>query len=305
MAKKPDIIFCYSPPLPLGITAWLLSRFRHIKWIFRVEDLFPDAAVAAGVLNNQVVISFLSKMEKWLYRKADHISLISEGFRKNLLAKGLPNEKVSVAPVWADPDVITPLPKENNFRQIYGLLGKFVVLYAGNLGFTSALEDVIAAASLLKDELEIVFLLVGEGVKKAALVQKAQDLSQVVFLPYQPRSSVGEMMSAADISLVTLNAKSSPYSLPSKVFNIMASGRPLLAITPDISEVAQLVELAQCGCNILPGYPEELAKKILEIKQNPKRQAIWGENGRSYLLNHFSRKICLDMFESTLQQAVV
>lgn len=300
-AEKPDVIFSYSPPLPLGVSAWLLVRLWHIPWVLRVEDLYPDTAIAMGVLRNRYAISLFKELEKLLYGKATRISLISEGFRKNLLAKGVPPEKLSVAPVWADADEIKPLPKENGFRQKLGIQGKFVVLYAGNLGLTSALEDVIAGAALLRNHSDVVFLVVGEGVKKDALVQQAGGLEQVIFLPFQPRSSIPEMFAAADLGLVTLNANSSPYSMPSKVFNVMASGRPVMAITPPESEVALLLETAQCGINV--GNPQMFAQKILEIKGDPRLMNRWGENGRSFLVEYFSKKKCLDLYESVLQKA--
>jgi putative colanic acid biosynthesis glycosyltransferase WcaI len=304
VAGEQDVIFSYSPPLPLGIAAWLLSRLHRIPWVLRVEDLYPDAAVAAGVLRNRTAIAVFVGLEKCLYQKAAHISLISEGFRQNLLGKGIAPEKLSVAPVWADPDVIRPLPKENAFRQEHGLRGKFVVLYAGNLGITSLLEDVIAAAALLQDDPDIVFLLVGEGVKKEALMQQAQGLKQVHFLPYQPRSVLPELMAAADISLVTLNPASSSYSLPSKVFNIMASGRPILAITPSESEVARLVEIARCGCNVSPESPAETARRIRQLKNARPQCEVWGQNGRSYLDTEFTRRRCVDLYEATLQRVI-
>lgn len=299
-AEKPDVIFSYSPPLPLGVSAWLLGGLWRIPWVLRVEDLYPDTAIAAGVLRNRYAISLFKELEKFLYRKATHISLISEGFRKNLLAKGVPPEKLSVAPVWADVDEIRPLPKENGFRQKLGVQGKFLVLYAGNLGITSALEDVIAGAALLRDHSDVVFLVVGEGIKKDVLVQQAGGLKQVIFLPFQPRASIPEMFAAADLGLVTLNADSSPFSMPSKVFTIMASGRPVMAITPPDSEMAQLLETAQCGINV--GNPQIFAQKILEIKGDPMLMNRWGENGRSYMVEYFSRKKCLDLYESMLQQ---
>lgn len=300
-AEKPDVIFSYSPPLPLGVSAWLLGRLWRVPWVLRVEDLYPDAAIASGVLRNRYAISVFKGLERFLYAKATHISLISESFRKNLLAKGVPPEKLSVAPVWVDANEIKPLPKENGFRQKLGVQGKFVVLYAGNLGITSALEDVIAGAALLRGHPDVVFLVVGEGVKKDALVQQAGGLEQVIFLPFQPRASIPDMFAAADLGLVTLNADSSPFSMPSKVFTIMASGRPVMAITPPESDVAQLLETTQCGVNV--ANPQLFARKILEIKDDPMLMNRWGENGRSYLVEYFSRKKCLDLYESMLQQA--
>ena len=302
ITPRPDVIFSYSPPLPLGISAWCLSLLWHVPWVLRVEDLFPDAAIATGVIRNRQAISFFKGLERFLYKKATHISLISEGFRRNLLAKEVSDKKISVSPVWADPDAIHPLPRESDFRKKHTLQGKFVVLYAGNLGITSSLEDVIACAVLLQKHSDIIFVLVGEGSKKYDLEQQAIGLERVLFLPYQPRALVNEMLASADIGLVTLNVESSPYSLPSKIFNIMASGRPILAITPPMSEVAKLLETSQCGVNVQPGDPDRLAQKILELKSQSLLLQRWGENGRSIVLENYSRKKCVDLYESTLQR---
>ena len=306
LAGKPQAMMSYSPPLPLGISAWLLSKLWGVPWVLRVEDLFPDAAVAVGVLKNRTAIYILARLEHFLYRKAKSISLISDGFYRSLAEKGVPTQKMSVAPVWADPQSVRPQPKDNYFRQMHGLQGKFVVLYAGNLGYTSALEDVLAAAAQLRDDQSIHFLLVGEGVKKNALQKYAQEhnLEQVTFLPYQPRAEYSEMMAAADISLVTINSTSSPYSLPNKVFSIMASGRPILAVAPPESEIARLVQSACCGLVVPPGMGALLADNICQLKQAASGLDDMGVKGRAYLGEHFSRERIVDLFESTLRAAV-
>ena len=300
MVQKPDVVFSYSPPLPLGLAAWFLSRLRRIPWVLRVEDLYPDAAVAAGVLRNRVAIAFFAYMEKFLYRQATHISVISDGFRRNLLVKGIPSPKISIAPVWADPDIIRPMPSENEFRREHGLSGKFVVLYAGNLGLTSALEDVISAASKLRQHQEIVFLLIGEGAKKEALKRQAKNLPQVIFLPYQPRVRIAEVMASADVSLVTLNNKSSPYSLPSKVFSIMSSQRPVLGVAPKDSELAYFINITQCGYCVPSNSPDCLVEKIQFLKKNPKELLLLGKNGRNELVLNFAKENCITLFEQTL-----
>jgi hypothetical protein len=142
-AGKSDVIMSYSPPLPFGISTWLLSRLWRTPWVMRVEDLYPEAAVAAGILQNQTVIAFFSAMELFLYCRADHVSLVSEGFWGNLLQKTIPAQKPFVTPVWADPDAIKPLPKENSFCEQHGLSEKFFVMYARTLGYTLKLDDVI------------------------------------------------------------------------------------------------------------------------------------------------------------------
>jgi colanic acid biosynthesis glycosyl transferase WcaI len=300
---KPDVLVSYSPPLPLGISAWALSRIWGIPWTLEVEDLYPDAAVAIGALTNRRIISFFSAMERFIYRHASRIILISEAFRRNLLAKGVPNEKLAVIPVWADPDVVFPMPKENAFRARNALEGKFVVMYAGNIGLTSCLEDVLAAAAILRDEADIRFVIVGEGVKKDDLraAAREQGLRNLLFLPFEPREGLSEMMAAADVNLVTLNPGSAQTSMPCKIFNIMASARPIVAVTPPGSEIARLVEEGDCGVNVPAERPERLAQAILEMKAQPERSREMGNNGRSRLEKRYSRAHCVAQTEEVLQ----
>ncbi len=265
-AGRPDVIVSYSPPLPLGLSAWLLSRIWRVPWVLQIEDLYPEAAIAAGVIKTKSIISFFLWLEKFLYQKAHHISVISESFRQTLLAKQVPNSKLDVIPVWADPNAVRPLPKENSFRHKHGLDHKFVVMYAGNIGLTSCIEDVLQAAEILRRRTDIQFLIVGEGVKKEALEVEVRNkqLTNITILPYQPREIFAEMLAAADISLVTLNAGAALSSLPSKVFNVMASARPILAVAPAESELAQIVKKAGCGWIVPPGFPQELATNITQ-----------------------------------------
>lgn len=303
MAGKHDIVVSYSPPLPLGISAFLLSRIWRVPWVLQIEDLYPDAAVAAGVLKNRRVIGFFSAMERFIYRNAQHISLISESFRKNLLGKQVPLEKMTLIPVWADPDVVRPMPRENAFRKQHGLEGKFVIMYSGNMGFTSCLEDALAAAELLRDDPDTAFVLIGEGVRKEAFEEMARekDLDNVIFLPYQPRELFPEMLAAADAHLVTLNAGSSHSSLPSKVFNAMASARPILAVANAESDLAHVVRSAQCGLITPPEAPKHLAEAIRALRQcAPNRIEQMGQNGRTELEANYSRARCVQNYEQML-----
>jgi colanic acid biosynthesis glycosyl transferase WcaI len=302
LAGHPDVIVSYSPPLPLGLSAWLLSRIFRVPWLLQIEDLFPDAAVAAGVLVNPGLINFFLGMESFLYRQARRISVISHSFQKTLLAKKVPASKIEVIPVWADPDEVRPLPKDNAFRQNHGLAGKFVVMYAGNLGLTSCLEDVIQAAQILRSQNDIQFVIIGTGIKKAALEAEAQarKLNNLLFLPYQPREIFPEMLAAADLSLVTLNAGAALSSMPSKIFNVMASARPILAITTPGSEIMQIIEAAGCGWNVPPGSPDKLAEAILKLKDREPELLQMGQNGRACLEKNYSRSYCVDAYEKML-----
>jgi colanic acid biosynthesis glycosyl transferase WcaI len=301
-AGRPDVLVSFSPPLPLGLSAWLLGRIRRVPWVLQLEDLYPDAAVAAGVMTNKKVISFFQGMEKFLYRNSQHISVISENFRQTLLAKKIPASKIEVIPVWADPEQVHPLPKENSFRSQYGLIDKFVVLYAGNIGLTSCLEDVLQAADALRDQARIQFVIVGEGAKKESLKAALQSmqLTNVLFLPYQPRETFPEMLAAADIGLVTLNASSAHSSLPSKVFNMMASARPVLVVAPSEGELARIVREAKCGWVVPPASPAGLAAVISQATYQASLLNQMGQNARAHLEKYYARKQCIDSYEKML-----
>jgi len=301
-AGRPDVIVSYSPPLPLGLSAWLLSRIFRVPWVLQLEDLYPDAAIAAGVMTNKRVIKFFLGMGKFLYQKSGRISVISKNFRQILLKKGIQNSKIEVIPVWADPDEVRPMPKQNTFRRKHRLDGKFVVMYAGNIGLTSCLEDVLHAAEILREKKEIQFVLVGEGVKKEELEVETQSkaLTNIRFLPFQPREIFSEMLAAADLSLVTLNASASFSSLPSKIFNVMSSGRPVLAVTPPGSEIMQIVEESGCGWNVPPQSPEKLAEVILWLQGQESMLIQMGQNGRACLEKNYSRSYCVGAYEKML-----
>jgi colanic acid biosynthesis glycosyl transferase WcaI len=305
LAEKPDVILSASPPLPLGLAAYLLSRLRGVPWVLRVEDLYPDAAVSAGVLKNRLAIRFFYWLEKFLYRKAAHISLISHGFQRILEGKGVPRARTSVLPVWADPQIVRPLPKDNAFAREHGLQDAFVVMYSGNLGMTSALEELVHAASLLRARPEFRFVVVGEGVKKASLLALADELrlQNLLFLPFQPRAVFSEMLASADLGVVTLNQGSSNTSLPSKVFNIMSSERPVLAVASPESELAELVNASACGLVVAPGNHQALAAAIVRLQAEPALRQQLGQNGRQRLVTDFSRERCVGLYETTLAQA--
>ncbi len=304
LVGKPEVMLSFSPPLPLGISAWVLSRVWRVPWILYVGDIYPEIAIVTGLLRNRAAISLFLTLERFLYRKADHIEVISEGFRENLQNKGVPPEKLSVIPMWADPDVIRPLPKENNFRQENGLSGKFVVMHAGNFGVNNSLEDLVEAADLLKADDGIRFVMVGEGEKKEEICNQVaqRKLKNVLFLPYQPRSAYETMLAAADVGLISLNPEAHYTSFPSKTLNIMASERAILAVVDDKSEIAWLVRNYNCGAVVPPARPDLLAQTIINLRGAPDQLVAWGQKGRQTLIQHFSRKHCIDLYDAIFRR---
>ncbi|MBL8189196.1 MAG: glycosyltransferase family 4 protein, partial [Acidobacteria bacterium] len=197
-----------------------------------------------------------------------------------------------------------PVEKQNRFRAANGLNGDFVVMFAGNLGFIAMLDNVIETARLLKNDPNIQFLIVGEGNAKAGLVHRASELglSNVRFLPTQPKDVLPEMLGAADVSLVTLNKQLGQLNVPSKTYSIMASGRPVLASVPPDSEIASLIKTADCGVGVPPEDPASMADAILRLANQPEQLRQFGANGRRYVEEHLSRRKVTAQYNELLHE---
>lgn len=302
---RPDVIYAVLPPLPLGVTAVTLGAVRGAPVIVHIQDIYPDIAVALGVLRNRRMISFFQLMEKWVYAHSRRVVVISEGFRENLLAKGVAPGKLVVVPNWADPDFIQPGERDNEFRRELQVDGHFTLIYAGSLSHNSNVEPVLHAAGLLRDE-PFQFVIVGDGVRRAALEQLAAQhaLSNVQFKPFQPLARYPQVLAAADMNLVTLSTQAALASVPSKIFKQMAAGRPVLAITAPGNEVARLVRDAGCGIAVPPDDPGALVAALRWAAAHPQELAEMGRCGRRYLEQHHSRAGCIERIDGILREAV-
>jgi colanic acid biosynthesis glycosyl transferase WcaI len=292
MAGRPDVILCVNPPITVGFSGWVVSLARRAPMVFNVQDVWPDCLMIIGQLRNRVLIRTFKELEKFIYRVSSRVTVLSEGMKANLVGKRVLEEKITVIPNWANVDKIVPTGRENGFRHAHGLDGRFVAMFAGNLGYISMLDNVLEAAGRLQSEEKILFLIVGEGNAKAGLVRKAEEmeLTNVRFLPTQPKAMLPDMLGAADISLVTLNRELGRLNVPSKTYSIMASARPVLAAVPQDSEIAGLVGKAQCGVWVLPEDPRALADKIRTLSRQPEYLDRLGSNGRDYVCKHYSRQ---------------
>jgi colanic acid biosynthesis glycosyl transferase WcaI len=292
LAKKPDIVFVYSPPLPLGVTAWMLTRlWGGVPFVLGVQDLHPQCYIDQGILKNRLAISMLEGLEKFCYRTASRITVHSKGNKDHMVQrKSVPEEKVTIVPNWLDTDEMKPLPRENEFSKEHGLDGKFIVGYAGTLGMSQGLMSLIETAALLKNEEGIEFFIVGDGLEKEKMVARAQELglSNIRFLGMQPKSLYPLVVAASDVGLVTLNRQVKTPVVPSKILSIMAAARPVLASMPLDGDAPKIIEEAGCGICIEPENPAALAEKILSLARDRELCARYGQKGRDYVVRHFS-----------------
>lgn len=288
--KKPDIVYVYSPPLFMGLAAWILRLFKRVPFVFGVQDLHPQCYIDQGVLKNKLMIALLRAIEKFCYKKADLITVHSQGNKDYIISRGIKEEKIVIFHNWIDTDAMVPLPRNNDFSRRHDLDSKFVVGYAGTIGMSQGMLSIIDAANILKDEKGIEFFIVGDGIEKDALQKKAQylGLNNVRFLEMQPKSLYPLVVASSDIGLVTLNAKVKTPVVPSKILSMMAAGRAIIASMPLEGDAPRIIEEAKCGICIGPEDPAFLAEKILFLYRNRDLCKEYGENGRKYIVNNYA-----------------
>ena len=302
LMPRPDVILTPSPSPPLtnGVSAYLLGRLRGIPFVSNIQDIYPDVAIRMGVMTNPVAVAGYKKLERFVYAHSRAITVISEGFRRNLVAKGVPEDKIDVIPNFVDADFIAPKPRLNAFSAEQGWDDKFVVLFAGNVGLSQGLETVLEAAALLQDLPEILFAIVGNGASKPSLQAQAarMALGNVQFLPYQPHERVPEIYSSMDIGLVPLRRGFTNDSVPSKLFTIMGVARPLIAGVDAGSETASVVAESGCGLRVAPEDPHALAEAVRRLHADRAQAQEMGRRGRRHVEQHYTRVSVAHQYEA-------
>ena len=299
-----NIVIVYSPPLPLGMTGYMLARLWRGRVIINVQDLYPQTAIDLGLLRNRLIIALSRWMERFLYRRTDAITVHSEGNRDYVLSRhGMPS-RVHVVPNWVDLEALHPSPRNNGFRITHGLGDAFVVSYAGVMGFAQGLDDVVEAVGLLQEHPDILFLLVGDGVMYPQLERRVEELrlSNVRFLPTQPPEVYPALLAASDVGLATLRQELATPVIPGKVQSIMAAGRPVICSMNPLSDAVRLVQEAECGLCVEAASPKELAQAILTLYHDRALARDMGRRGRAYAEQHFDGERCILQYKDILAQ---
>jgi len=286
--KDVDLVWGTTPPIFQSGSAWLISRLKGVPFLLEVRDLWPEFAIAVGVLKNPFLIKISYWLEKFLYKQADQIIVNSPGFIELVKEKG--SKEISLIPNGAD---ITLFNNINipEIRKTLGWTEKFIILYAGAHGMSNDLGVVLEAAQLLKDVEMIHLVLLGDGKEKPALIQEAKKLNlpNVTFLDPVPKNRVAELLIAADACIAILKPiEMYKTTYPNKVFDYMAAKKPIiLAIDGVIREV---VEKAGCGVFCTPGDPKNLAAGIMVLYNNQNEAILMGNKGFDFLKENFSRE---------------
>lgn len=303
MAERSDVTMVVSPPLLLGAPIALLARLKGSRTIMHVQDLQPDAALELEMLGTGWIMRLLYCVESLTYRLMDHVSAISLGMLDRIRAKGVQEHKLLLLRNWANDDLVRPASRDTGYRAQWALGGRFVVLYSGNLGVKQGLRSVVQAAHLLRGNRDIVFVIVGDGGEKNKLLQEAAklDLDNVQFRPLQPVGQLSELLATADLALVPQKRGVSDIVLPSKVMNLMCSGRPMVAAAMPGTELHRILNEAQCAVLVPPEDPGALAEAIARLYDAPKECRRLGANGRICVERDLGHRSVLDAFEGWLK----
>jgi len=285
---RPDVIVAETDPPLLGALAAVLKRRWGCRLIYNVRDLYPDIAEATGGVRNPFLLGLLRRANDYAYKRADLIVTLGHDMADRIVAKGVPADKVVVVPDWVDCGRIRPL-ESNPIRRSFG--EKFVVMYSGNIGLSQQLEAVLEAADRLRDDERILFAMIGEGARKKWLEERARaiGLPNVIFMPYQPLENLAESLSAADLHLIPLAPGAAGCLVPSKIYGILAAGRPFIAMMEDSAEVAQIAREDAVGFVVRPGDVDGLIGAIREAVDAPERLKQMGMRARRLAELRFDR----------------
>ncbi len=303
--QRPDIVIVYGPPLLGPTCAALVSRFHRARFVNVIFDIYPDIAVETGHLTNPAIIGAARLAEQLQHVAAHRTVVLSEGFRRSMLDKGVPDERLEVIPVWLDPDEISPMDRDNAWRREQGIpLDKFVVLYAGTIGLVSGATIVAEAADMLREREDILFVFNGEGGVRPEVEQRAAalGLSNMRFMPFQPRERLPEVQATADVGLVTLSPGRGRTSVPSKVLGYMAAGRPVLASVDADSDTGREVGENGVGLVVPPADPRALADGVLRLADDHELRQDLGRGARARMEQAYARDAVLRRYHRMLQE---
>ena len=303
MARRADVIYAYHPPLTVGITASLIRLFRRIPVVYDIQDMWPDTLRATGMLNNARALNAAEAVCQWVYRRVDHIVVLSPGFKRLLMQRGVPETKINVIYNWAD-EVALAAP-QGQLPASFPSSKQFRIIFAGNMGKAQALDAVLDAATLLQTRgSRVCFVMLGGGVEVNRLKQRTVDLKlhNVVFLPPVPMAEVGTLLHAADALLVHL--RKDPLfeiTIPSKTQAYMAVGKPLLMAVD--GDAADLVLQSNGGVVAESENAEALARGAERLAALPSEQLLaMGQRARRYYQDHLALSVGVAEFGAIFKQ---
>ena len=302
LIPRVDVVYVI-PPLTVGLPAWILSRLMGAPFIYEIQDMWPETLRATGMVRNARILKMVGWYANWVYRRAAAIRVISPGFRQNLIEKGVAAHKIHTISNWVDTNIYHPVEEDVKLRSSLGIEGGFNVMFAGTMGLAQGMDNVIKAASLLRDLPDVRFVLVGDGADSDRLreLTRAEGLSNVVFLGRFPAEEMSSLFAFADVLLLQL--RDDPLfriTIPHKTFAYMACGKPVLAAMA--GDAADIIVSSDAGVVCPPSNPVALADTVrcLHLMHADQLRRL-GENGRRVATQLYSRDWLIDQIAEVIE----
>jgi len=303
-----DLIVTLTSPPMIHVLGALLKRLRGWRFVLWGMDVYPDVAAALGVLSSQSrAFRTLAQVNRGALRSADGILALGGCMAERLVAAGAQPEKVHVAPNWSDGENVVPVPPERNpFRRRHGLDGRFVVAYSGNVGLGHTFDALVEGARRLRSDPNVVFLVIGDGpaLPRVMAMCKRYGLSNLVRLPWQRRERLASALSAGDLHVVTLRRGLEGLLVPSKLYGIMAAGRPVIFVGPERCDTARTIRQAGCGFRVAEDDADGFLDCLQRLRADRALRERLGRNGRMFFLRHFDRPVGCARIERILRGIV-
>lgn len=294
-AKDIDLIYVASTPPTQGALAALVKKCKKVPFVYNLQDIFPDSLAGTGLAKKGGLLWKIGRaIENFTYRNADKIIVISQDFKKNIMAKGVPEDKIVVVYNWVDQNSVKDIPRsENKLFAMYGLdPSKFYVTYNGNIGLTQNMDMLLEVAKALEANEGIHFVLVGNGAYLEQVKQIVADrnISNVHLLPFQPYEDISHVFSLGDVSLVISKPGVGENSVPSKTWSIMSASRPVLA-NFDENELKTIIEKNNCGIFTKAGDKVAFTDAILKLYNDRELCKEFGHNGRQFVMDNLTKEV--------------
>ncbi len=303
---RPDAVLAMSPPIFLGNAAAVVARRWGVPFVFNVQDIFPDVAVELGALSNERVIAAAARLERSLYQRADAVTVLSEDQAINVRAKlsTADADKVRIIQNFVDLDRVHPTDRDNAWRRDRGLVGKQIVMYAGNVGLSQSFDLVQRAAERFRGRPDVHFVINGEGAARVQVDAWAADHDNVSVHDFVDRAEVSDLLGAADLHLILLKTGLSRSSTPSKLYGIMAAGRPVLASIDPGSEVDVILERSGGGRTVPPDDAASFLDQLESLLGAPDDLVAMGERSRSFVESLMTPALQAEAYEHLFDEVV-
>jgi colanic acid biosynthesis glycosyl transferase WcaI len=300
--QRPDVVLCMTDPPMVGDVALAVAHRFRVPLVVVSQDVFPEIAVELKRLDNPLLVALLRVLTSFYLRRAERVVAIGETMEQRLIAKGTPPARISVIPNWVDTKTLVPRERDNDWAREQGLVGRFVVMHSGNIGHAQDLDTLVRSATFLRDLEQLEIVLIGFGARHADIVALADqlDVENIRFLEYQPRERLSDSLASADVHFVGLGQGLAGYVVPSRLYGIMAAGRPVIVAADDESETAGLVTRVGAGIVVSPGRPKVLAGAIRAAYGAELDLAEMGRRARGYATTEADRDIAIGRYRELL-----